>query len=92
MTEANRRKRLIKEGEAAFRAEVEGWMPKPKVLKIGDRVKLVGSHPWKGETGTVARFEEMALFRREGPQPVVKLDLDYDQECFITQADQWRKV
>jgi hypothetical protein len=52
MTEAKRRKRLIKEGEAAFRAEVDSWMPKPK-FKPGDRVRLIGDHPLAGEEGIV---------------------------------------
>jgi hypothetical protein len=89
MTEAKRRKRLIKEGEAAFRAEVDSWMPKPKVLKIGDRVMLCGIHASAGKTGVVAR--EVGPHLADGIRRAI-IDLDDGGETIVTQADQWRKV
>lgn len=89
MTEAKRRKRLLKEGHAAFQEAVDTWMPKPKVLKVGDRVILSGSHPSAGRAGTVVRVS--GIPRERGPRRAI-VDLDDGGETFVTQADQWRKV
>lgn len=89
MTDRKRRKQVVKEAKAAFNEAVEGWMPKPKELKIGDRVILSGSHPYAGKAGVVTRFETNTVTPESGKRVVVKID----GGCFVyvSQADQWRK-
>lgn len=43
---------------------------------VGRRVLMVGDHPWKGQAGTIVRFEKTPF----GTCPVV--DLDNGQSCF----------
>lgn len=58
-----------------------------QTIKIGDRVLLIGSHPWAGHAGEFVRQEEVAGF---GLRPVIRLDSG--QECFVMRPEQWRRA
>jgi hypothetical protein len=90
MTDAKHRKQIIQEARQAFQEQVNAWMPKPRVLKIGDRVILSGGHPHAGKAGAVVRFETNELFPGLGARPVVKMD--EGREVYVSQADEWRKA
>lgn len=59
--------------------EIEKYM-------IGKRVLMTGDHPWKGQAGTIVRFEKTPF----GRCPVV--DLDNGQSCFAMKPNQMRKL
>lgn len=90
MSEAKHRKQVIQEARQAFQEQVNARMPKPKVLKTGDRVVLTGGHPYAGKAGVVVRFEKNELFPALGARPVVKLN--EGREACVSQADEWRKA
>lgn len=48
--------------------------------RTGAKVILRGTHPHAGKTGTIVRWELVALFRSEGKKPVVKCE--DGAECF----------
>jgi hypothetical protein len=49
-------------------------------MKVGDRIRIVGDHPWSGSSGTIASLE--------GPMGMLRVRLDEDldtpagHECF----------
>jgi hypothetical protein len=47
---------------------------------IGKRIKIIGDHPWEGETGKlVAEEREVGLFKK----PAFRVRLDNGIECFV---------
>jgi hypothetical protein len=46
--------------------------------KIGKQIKLIGKHPWSGETGHVISFEKMGVL----PVMAYKIKLSNGTECF----------
>lgn len=94
---SKRADKVIRQARDAFDREVEGWMPQPKALKVGDRVMLTGMHPHAGKPGTVVRFEplvsQVALPANLGQMDVGRrtvVKLDSGREVFVTQVDEWR--
>lgn len=58
-------------------------------MEVGQKVILKGDHPWKGEVGTIVRFEKMKALNKV--RPVVHLenvDNVDNLECFVTRDDQ----
>lgn len=53
-------------------------------MKPGDRVFIIGDHPWTGHAGTCARLEDTPL----GRAPVVRLD--NGMETFVFDRRNWR--
>ncbi len=42
----------------ALKEETDRWLPQPKGLPaVGQRVRLIGTHPWAGSVGTVRSHE-----------------------------------
>lgn len=64
-------------------------------LAVGDRVRLIGSHPWAGHTGTVVRLAPAGL-AGPGLYPVVRLDAGDDvpdrHECYVMRAAHARRL
>lgn len=58
-----------------------------QLIKLGERVLIIGDHPWTGHTGEFVRQEHIEGF---GIRPVVRLDSG--QEVFVMRPEQWRKV
>lgn len=57
-------------------------------MKTGQRVVLIGNHPWAGHAGEYVRDE---LIETLGSTwPVVRLDSG--QECFVMNSDQWQAI
>jgi len=48
-------------------------------LAEGDRVKVVGAHPWQGERGTLVSFEEYGLGWKGW-----RVALDEGVECYAS--------
>lgn len=83
-------KKAIREAIKALESDVAKWLPRKKARPaVGARVRLVGAHPWAGETGTVIGMETLSLLPNDGPLPKVALDARPGHYVFITQADQW---
>jgi hypothetical protein len=57
-------------------------------FRVGQRVRLVGKHPWAGHEGEVIRFEHLAGLH--GLHPRVRLE--NGQEAYITERGQARLV
>ena len=56
-------------------------------MKIGDKVILVGTHPWKDHTGV---FIEMRNTPK-GPRPLIQLD-DAKQKVFVMKASDCKVI
>jgi hypothetical protein len=57
-------------------------------FRIGQRVRLVGKHPWVGHAGEVIRFDHLAGQRELAP----RVRLDNGQEVYVTERGQARPV
>ncbi len=55
---------------------------------IGKQVKLIGSHPWSGEIGTVTGVQEAKAIGKMGL--IVKLD--NGTECFVFNMSQMKII
>lgn len=72
----------------AMQADVASWVPRTtRWPKVGQQVKLVGNHPWRGCSGEVIGFQVLGLFPEEDAKPRVRLE--NGEECFITQPHEW---
>lgn len=54
------------------------------LMKVGDRVRIVGDHPHKGETGTVSSTEPPGMSSViPSLRGMIRVDLDDDQDgCY----------
>lgn len=59
-----------------------------KPLEIGDRVLIVGDHPWTGHSGTLIAAETLAALGRVG----LRVRLDNHLECFVLHPEQLRRL
>jgi hypothetical protein len=58
-------------------------------MKVGDRVLIVGDHPWSGHSGEYIGSEKLNML------PGVtghRVRLDVGTECFVMEEKHWKKT
>ena len=66
-------------------SERTGFKLKRRLLLAGDRVHIIGKHPWKGEVGELLRYESY------GPRSLAmegwRVSLNSGTECYAAPAN-----
>ena len=95
MEESETIRAVAEAAESVLKEETERWLPQPQGLPaVGQRVRLIGAHPWVGYTGRVSRWEQVPWAGSGSPltAAVVELEGTSGRQAGIYGAQDWEAL